>query len=405
VTKHSARDADRIVHVGIDATGWSNERGFGRFTRGLVSALTARETEFRYTLLFDQPPPTGVPAHGAILCARTRRTLGDSTSGKSSRSLSHLLAMSRLARSGSFDLFFFPTLYSYFPLLTRMPCVVCFHDATAERMPQLLFPTRLNHLLWRVKTRLARWQATRAMTVSQSAAADVEHFLRFPRQRIDVVTEAADPAFRPIEDPAVTAAARAHHGIPADATLLVHLGGLNRHKNVLSLLKAIPAIMQQDPAVHLAIVGDTAGRGFWDNVGELRSFVAEHATLAEHVHFTGYLDDTALAELLSGAYALVFPSLWEGFGLPAVESMSCGVPVLASRRGSLPEVVGEAGLFFEPDDPSAIAACVLSLVRDPGRRAQLAAAALRRARDFSWERAAELAEAAFRRSIADGAHR
>jgi alpha-1,3-rhamnosyl/mannosyltransferase len=405
VTKHSARDADRIVHVGIDATSWSNERGFGRFTRGLVSALAARESEFRYTLLFDQPPTTGVPARGTILCARTSRTLGEATAGESSRPLSHLLAMSWLARSGNFDLFFFPTLYSYFPLSERIPCVVCFHDATAERMPKLLFPTRLNHLLWQVKTRLARWQATRAMTVSQSAAADVEHFLRFPKQRIDVVTEAADPAFRVIEDPAVAAAARARQGIPPNATLLVHLGGLNRHKNVLGLLKAMPAILGQDHAVHLAIVGDTTGRGFWDNVGELKSFVASHVPLAEHVHFTGYLDDAALGELLNGAYALVFPSLWEGFGLPAVEAMSCGVPVLASRRGSLPEVISDAGLFFEPDDPSAIAACVVSLVRDSGRRAELAAAARRRARDFSWERAAGLAEGAFRRSIADGARR
>jgi glycosyltransferase involved in cell wall biosynthesis len=107
----------------------------------------------------------------------------------------------------------------------------------------------------------------------------------------------------------------------------------------------------------------------------------------------------AVAELLNAAYALVFPSLWEGFGLPAVEAMSCGVPVLASRRGSLPEVVADAGLYFEPDDPSAIAACVVRLLRDPALRTQLAATARRRAADFSWERAAELAEDSFRRCV------
>ncbi|TMG84321.1 MAG: glycosyltransferase family 4 protein, partial [Betaproteobacteria bacterium] len=189
--------------------------------------------------------------------------------------------------------------------------------------------------------------------------------LGFSRSRIDVVTEAAHPVFRVIDDPVVPAAARARHGIPADGALLVYVGGMNAHKNILGLLKAMPTIVAQHRGVHLAIVGDTSGKGFWDNVGELRRYVADHAPLAEHVHFTGYVSDAALAELLNGAYALVFPSLWEGFGLPAVEAMSCGVPVLASRRASLPEVVGDAGLYFEPADPTAIAACVLSLLRDP----------------------------------------
>ena len=121
------------------------------------------------------------------------------------------------AQATKFDVFFFPTLYSYFPLFANVPCVVCYHDTTAERLPRLLFPTRLNHGLWRAKAALARLQTTRAMTVSQSSAADLENILRFPRERIDVVTEAADPVFRVIDDPASAAAARARHGIPSDA--------------------------------------------------------------------------------------------------------------------------------------------------------------------------------------------
>lgn len=395
--------SDRAVHVGVDATSWSNDRGFGRFTRSIIAALAARDAGFRYTLLFDQPPQDELPRGVAVLCAATRRALDESAVGKSSRSLRYFWSMAQLARKEKFDVFFFPTLYSYFPLFASVPCVVCYHDATAERLPQLLFPTWRNHLFWRAKTALARRQTTRAMTVSESSAADLENILRFPKHRIDVVTEAADSIFRIIDDPAVPAAARARHGIPPDGTLLVHVGGMNPHKNILGLLKAMPTIIAQHRGVHLAIVGDTSGKGFWDNVAELESFVAEHPALAGHVHFTGYLADAALAELLNGAYALVFPSLWEGFGLPAVEAMSCGVPVLASRRGSLPEVVGDAGLFFEPEEPVAIAACVLSLLRDPARRARLAGNAESRAREFSWERAAELAEPSFRRSIADRA--
>jgi alpha-1,3-rhamnosyl/mannosyltransferase len=393
--------SQRILDVGIDATTWSNNRGFGRFTRELVTALVARETGFRYTLVFDQPPRESLPARVEVRSAGTALGLTESSAGTRSRSIGYLWRMGRIARRARFDVFFFPAVYSYFPILARVPCVVCYHDATAERMPELLFPTRRNHWLWRAKTALARLQTTRAMTVSQASADDLERFLRIPRDRIDVVTEAADPVFRAIDDAVVAARARARHGVPEDALLLVYLGGMNRHKNVLGLLRAMPAVVSAQPRVHLAIVGDTSGKGFDDNVPELMHLVQSTPSLARHVNFTGYVGDAELAELLGSASALVFPSLWEGFGLPAVEAMSCGVPVLASRRGSLPEVVGDAGLFFEPESPSDIADCVLRFLGDPGLRLRLGEIGRVRARSFSWERAAELAEACFRRCHED----
>lgn len=394
-------DGSSPLHVGIDATTWRNDRGFGRFTRALVTALVARDTGFRYTLVFDRAPEERMPAGVEVLSAGTRRTLTESAVGTTSRSLGYLWKLGRVARLARFDLFFFPAVYSYFPVLARVPCVVCYHDTTAERFPHLLFPTRLNRRLWQVKTALARWQTTRAMTVSQASAADLEHILRIPRRRIDVVTEAADPVFRVLDDPSVAAHARSRHAIPEDAALLVHVGGMNPHKNLLGLLEAMPRIIAERSRTHLAIVGDTSGTGFWDDVPALEDFVNRTPPLAQHVHFTGYLGDPELVHLLNGAAALVCPSLWEGFGLSAVEAMACGVPVLASRRGSLPEVVGDAGLFFDPDRPSAIADCVLQFLSDPDLRTRLGDVARRRARTFTWERAAELAEACFRRCHAE----
>jgi alpha-1,3-rhamnosyl/mannosyltransferase len=391
----------QTLHVGIDATSWRNDRGFGRFTRELVIALAARDTGFRYTLFFDQPPTEKMPAGVDIVSAATERNLTESAVGTTSRSIGYLWKMARLTRQVHCHLFFFPAVYSYFPLLSRIPCVVCYHDTTAERLPKYLFPTRLNHRLWQAKTALAKLQTTRAMTVSQSSAADVEQILRIPRHRIDVVTEAADPAFRVIEDPSVPAAARAKLGIPGSATLFVYVGGMNPHKNLIGLLRAMPKVIATCPDVHLAIVGDTSGKGFWDDVPALKEFVRTHPPLEQHVHFTGYLDDERLVALLNGAAALVFPSLWEGFGLPAVEAMSCGVPVLASRRSSLPEVVGDAGFFFDPETPASISDCLLQFVRQPELRAELREVALRRARTFTWERAAELAEACFFRCYHD----
>jgi glycosyltransferase involved in cell wall biosynthesis len=401
----SARAPARMLHVGVDATSWRNDRGFGRFTRELVRALAARDTGFRYTLLFDQPPAEAMPVGVEVRSAGTRRTLTESAVGTTSRSVGYLWKIGQEARRAKFDLFFFPALYSYFPILARLPCVVCYHDATGERLPELVFPTKTNRLLWQLKTRLARFQTSRAMTVSQTSATDLEQILHIPRQRIDVVTEAADPVFRVIDDPAISARARSRYDIPADAAVLVCVGGMNPHKNVLGLLQAMPRVVAERPKVHLAIVGDTSGKGFADNVPKLKQFVKGNPPLEQHVHFTGYISDGELAELLSAAFALVFPSLWEGFGLPAVEAMSCGVPVLASRCGSLPEVVGDAGLFFEPERPSAIAECVLHFLRTPELRPRLREVGLRRVQTFTWKRAAELAETCFRRCYEDAAHR
>jgi alpha-1,3-rhamnosyl/mannosyltransferase len=240
-------------------------------------------------------------------------------------------------------------------------------------------------------------QTTRAMTVSKTSANDLETILRISGSRIDVVTEGADAVFRPMQDPALRAKARARYGVAQDVDLLVCVGGLNPHKNLLGLLAAMPAVLAERPALHLAIVGDVSGKGFWDNVEELKRFVAAHPPLERHIHFTGFISDADLAELLNAAEALVFPSLWEGFGLPAVEAMSCGLPVLASRRSSLPEVIGDAGLFFEPEDAVDITGCILRFMRDPQLQNRLRARALERSQMFSWERAAELAEGSFLR--------
>ena len=391
------------LHIGIDATTWSNDRGFGRFTREFVTALAARDSGFRYTLVFDQHPVADwpVPDGVDIVTAATGKGLNEAAVGDNSRSAGYLWTMGRLVRRMQFDVFYFPAVYSYFPLLSRVPCVTCFHDTTAERIPHLLFPTRTNHRLWQLKTWLAKRQMTRAMTVSETSANDMVSYLNIPRAKIDVVTEAADPVFRPIEDRRVAQAARAKYGIPEHAGLLVYVGGMNAHKNILGLLRAMPHIVKERPDVHLAIVGSTSGKGFWDNVPELMAFVRDNPPLEQHVTFTGYVPDAELVELFASAAALVFPSLWEGFGLPAVEAMSCGLPVLSSDRGSLPEVVRDAGLYFDPEDLGAIRDTILRFFGDAGLRRTVTAAALPRASEFSWDHAARLGEDSFRRCYDD----
>ena len=389
-----------LVHVGIDATCWANDRGFGRMTRQLVNALASRASGFRYTLLFDQAPDGPLPPGVEVLQAGGGDTLKAQSTGAARRSGGYLFRLSALASRTPFDVFFFPAIYSYFPLFARTPSVVCFHDTIAERFPDLIFPTRRNYRLWQAKTALAKLQCRRAMTVSDASARDLEDVLKIPRAKIDVITEGPDPAFRILEDRELALAERRRLGVTDGAPLLVYVGGFNRHKNLLGLLKAMPEVLARRPDVCLAIVGDTTGGGFWDNVSELRALVDGDPRLQRNVKFTGYLADEALVALLNSASALVQPSLAEGFGLPAVEAMACGIPVLASRRGSLPELLGDAGLLFEPDDASDIVETLTRFLDSPELQARLAAAAREQVQLFTWDRAAELAEASFRRCYA-----
>jgi len=386
-------------NVGVDAASWYNNRGYGRFTRELLKALIGRDSEFHYTLVFDQAPDLELPDGCEIVVAGTRESIHDATSGDASRSLGDLWRAGRVVREAGFDLFFFPTVYSYFPIIRRVPCVVCFHDTTPERFPNLVFPTWKNRLLWKIKSLLARLEANRVMTISGASATDLSDTLGIPEYKIDVVTEAPEAMFRIINEASILSAAKARYGIPEDSRLLVHVGGMNAHKNILRLLEAMPAVIDRFPDTHLAIVGSLSRKGFWDNVSTLQAYVRDTPPLSVHVHFTDYVSDADLAELLNAAKALVFPSLWEGFGLPAVEAMSCGVPVLASDRSSLPEVVGDAGLFFNPEDTDDIASTIRKFLGDTLLQRSLVARAQEQIKQFTWTRAAELAEDCFRRTI------
>nr|WP_070959197.1 glycosyltransferase family 1 protein [Hyphomonas sp. Mor2] len=388
-----------MVHVGIDASAWENDRGFGRFTRELVAALAARESEFRYTLLFDQPPTRAVPDNVEIVIAGADTSMAEASTGKAARGGADLLTMARAAAGLRADVFFYPAVYSYFPKLGSSRSVVCYHDTIPERFPDLIFPSKLNFRLWQAKCWLAKVQATRVMTISAASAQDLTDILKIKPERIDVITEGADEIFAPIDDPARLAARRANYDIPMDAPLLVYVGGFNRHKNVLRLIEAMPAILDAHPETRLAIVGRTSGARFWDNVDELQNRAARDAKASGRIVFTGEISDPELAELLNAATALVFPSLWEGFGLPALEAMSCGTPVLCSDRGSLPEVVGTNGLYFDPTSTTDIAARAIRLLNDPDLRAQQRAHALEQAQKFSWHKGAQLAETSFRNAL------
>ncbi|MBL8841461.1 MAG: glycosyltransferase family 4 protein [Planctomycetes bacterium] len=391
------------MRIAVDASSCFNRRGFGRFARELLCALARRQDGFDWLLLVDREQSAGdLPEPLASLPrlnAQPGRTVTDAAVAGDARRPGELLAFTRAAKQSGADLLFLPAVYSAFPLWPGTRAVVCFHDAIAERFPRMVFPDRKSEWFWRAKSWLAARQSTRVMTVSESSAHDVASAYRVARERIDVVTEGADARFAPAVDRAALAASLARLAIPPERPYFLFVGGISPHKNLATLLAAFARLLAGGDDATLVLVGDPQADGFLASAAPLQRQIAADARLAARVQWTGFVRDADLVPLYQGAHALVLPSLLEGFGLPALEAMSCATPVVASDAGSLPEVVGDGGLYHAPLDATALEQALRALLREPHRRAQLAERALARSKRFSWERGAELAAACFRRAL------
>ncbi len=380
------------MRIGIDATCWWNRRGFGRFTRELLKAMFAEPRGHEFCLFVDREPVEDMDdPRVRVVRVRTERTVTKSAVASGSRSLRDVLAFRRAASAEPLDIMFYPAVYSWFPVRRRLASVVTLHDAIAEHYPNLVFPELRGRLLWSLKVRLACRRAARILTVSEAGKAEIVAHMHLDPARIDVVSEAADPRFHPLDDAPARAQARGRAGLPAQAPFLIYVGGFAPHKNLPRLLEGFGQAVggNQLADLHLALVGDPAGDGFLSNFEDMSAQIDGDARLRGRVHFTGFVPDEDLVALYSDAIAAVMPALSEGFGLPAIEALACGTPVLSSDRGAVPEVIGEAGLLFDPTNPKAIAAAIERMACDRETRAALQAKAVRRARLFTWSLAAE----------------
>jgi glycosyltransferase involved in cell wall biosynthesis len=257
--------------------------------------------------------------------------------------------------------------------------------------PELVFPTWQGRVAWSLKERVAVHQASLVLTPSEASRRDVARVFRLNPAAIRVVPEAADPVFRPTADDDASTNALNSYGIPSEAPYFLYVGGLSPHKNLLRLIEAFA--LGAPPTTRLVLVGDLRDN-FHTHVPELRALI-EKLALSNRVIFTGFVPDDQLALLYGRALALVQPSLLEGFGLPPVEAMACGTPVLHSTAGSLPEVIAGAGLAFDPLNVQAQAEAIRRISADPDLRADLAWRALERAAHFNWSRVGDQLLGAF----------
>jgi glycosyltransferase involved in cell wall biosynthesis len=390
----------RPLRVGIEACTWSNRRGYGRFTRGLVGALVDGFPEHRFVLVVDRETAAQCtfPAGAELVVVDTTVQPTQAASAEGSRGIADIWRMSRALAGGRFDVVLFPTRYTFVPLPGRTPAVLTMHDATDATHPQLLFPSWRAHLFWRIKSALAIRRATRIMTVSHDARRQIAREFNLPEHSLGVVSEGPDPMFRPLRDEPALSAIRARFCLPAAGELVLYVGGISPHKNLQALLRAAARLPATAAGWHLVLVGDYQGDSFLGCHQELSS-LARELGIDNRVTFTGFVADGDLALLYNAAAMLVLPSKGEGFGLPVIEAMACGVAVAASDRNSLPEVLGGTGLLFDPDRDDQIADAMLRLLSDPVLRTDLGRRGLERAQQYSWRAGAQtmmrvLAEAA-----------
>ena len=381
------------MKIGVDATVWWNRRGFGRMARELLTALFELNSEHQFYLFIDQDAdPAMLRDNINLIPVFPERPVTAAAVANDSRSISDMLRFYKAVANSPIDLMFFPAVYSWFPVPKRLPTVVTLHDAIAEHFPDLIFPHWKGRLFWRLKVKLALWQANRVMTVSHAAKSEIEQYIGVKGQIIDVISEAPNALFQKKTDTDACLALRDRLGIPKDARLIVYVGGLAPHKNLSGFIEGFVNAKASGSIddVHIVLVGDYAGAGFHSNYEELNALVERHQLMSS-VHFTGFISDEELVLLYNDALAAAMPSFSEGFGLPAVEAMACGTPVLSSNQGSLPEVVGQGGIYFSPYDIESIAAAIIEIANDNKKYDRLVKQAYSRAQTFTWEKAAKLA--------------
>jgi glycosyltransferase involved in cell wall biosynthesis len=291
----------------------------------------------------------------------------------------------RLAR-GDIDLYWSP-LFTI-PLRCPVPAVVTVHDLTAVLLPEM----HRTKVRWSLLPflRASLEAARRVIAISEATAADLR--TQFPQvaDKVRLIHSGIDPDFRP-GAPEAIAATRAALAAPAGYAL--YAGTLEPRKGLHLLLDAWEALRAADPLAPPLLLAGPYG---WHS----RDLVRRIERLrAEGVMALGRLPRARLVEVFQAARLFVYPSLYEGFGFPPAEALACGVPVVAARNSSLPEVVGSAGLLVEPGDAQALAAALERVLADPALAADLAARGPEQAGRFRWERCAELTEEVFREAL------
>lgn len=355
--------------IGVDATPLLGERsGVGNYTARLLAAQLKTEPEREY-LLYSNRPLENLE----LGLERARQIPGYLPT---SRWLWMQVMLPRLINQTEPDLCHFTNALA--PLWLNKPYVLSVYDATLFLYSRYHPRTRL--LAIRMMLPLAARRAAAVITISQSARRDLLRILKIPPEKIHIVYGAAPQHFEPVTSPAELARIRQKYKLPEQ--FLLYVGTLEPRKNLSRLVRAFSRLKEQGQPHKLVLAGPWG----W-SMNDFQQQI-ERLELNDSVQMLGYIPDEDLPGLYSLATVFVFPSLYEGFGLPPLEAMACGTPVLSSKNSSLAEICGDAAYLVDPLDEESLVAGLQRVLGDETLRAELGEFGRRRAGEFSWERAA-----------------
>lgn len=359
----------RVLINGMQA---GNQSGTGRYTEELIRHLAALEADLDLAVWWPEGVSAG-PRDGRVDVIRKPRGFWNRL---------------RLEREiqrvrGDYDVVHYPA--NIGPIDGGPNVVLTVHDCNVLRHPEWFRWERAQYYRWAGR-RSAR-RSSRIIADSEATAHDVRGLMGIPADRVDVVPLGVDGVFAPVA-PEACAAARERYSLPD--RYFLYVGTLEPRKNLARLVRAWDHIAADVPE-SLVI----AGRDGWKT--EVIHRAIQAAAHRDRIHLPGFIRQDDLPAVLCGARAFVWPSLYEGFGLPVLEAMGCGVPVLTSNVSSLPEVAGDAAVLVDPENEAAIAEGMRSLSADGGLCGRLAEAGQRRAAGFTWRRCAEQTLAVYER--------
>ncbi len=371
------------MRVLLDGMQAGNQSGIGSYTCALIRELPLARSDIELHVLCPPSALEAIPEAGSvdlIPCTDSRSPRG---------TLQRSIAMAKHLRQCK------PQILHYPASFTRLmggasskdtKILLTVHDVSFLREPRWFRSDRA--VYYRSMIRRSASRATRILADSEATGRDLQELVQIDSSKIDIAPLGVDARFQPASAADITRV-REIYDLPE--TFFLYVGTLEPRKNLPRLIEAFDRIATK--CEHDLVI---AGRDGWKFAGIYDA--AANARHSTRIHFIGFVDDFSLPALLSAASVFVWPSLWEGFGLPPLEAMACGTPVVTSNTSSLPEVVGDAALSVEPEDIESISEAMRSLADDAELCASLSQRGLERASKFTWKRTAELTYEAYCRA-------
>jgi len=369
------------MRIAFSARGLSVSSGGARqFIQSLIPALAECRGDDELFFFYSRRQFCGLAPHcPEIVMASGRKMWWD------------FVLFPRMLRKLKIDAAIYPK--NVVPFFTNCASYVVIHDL-AYFLPELNAYPLADTLYMRALIPRSVRKAAGVFAVSENTKRDIVRYTGCDPATVTVTYEAADPSYRRVDDPARLAKMREKYHLPV--RFVLYTGSLSPRKNITRLLHAFAEIQGKVP--HRLVL--TGSKSWKDrSVHEM----IDKLNIRDRIEQLGYVEEEDMPALYSMASVYVYPSLYEGFGLPVLEAMQCGCPVVASNATSIPEVAGDAALLFDPHDVHAMAAAMLKVLTDARTREELVASGIRRAATFSWRRCAETMLAVIRRSSAAGA--